>query len=86
MTLSTGAKWLGGGSSSRISGGPPEARGASSIPRIWRKWRSTPKCDGFRLFALGPGKSRQSDLQVAFAVFSAAPGDAKCDGMVPFGR
>lgn len=32
MTLSTGAKWLGGGSSSRISGGPPEARGASSIP------------------------------------------------------
>jgi hypothetical protein len=79
MTLSTGAKWLGGGSSSRISGGPPEARGASSIPRIW-------KCDGFRLFALGPGKSRQSDLQVAFAVFSAAPGDAKGDGMVPFGR
>jgi hypothetical protein len=39
-----------------------------------------------RLSALAPGKQRQSDLEVAFPVFSPAPATCRSDDMLPFGR
>jgi hypothetical protein len=47
---------------------------------------ASPSAGSLRLSALGPVSGRQSDLQVAFGVFFATPGDAKSDGIVPFGR
>jgi hypothetical protein len=43
-----------------------------------------PPLPAVRLSALGPVSGRQSDLEITFGVFFAAPSDAKSDGIVAF--
>jgi hypothetical protein len=60
--------------------------GRNGLPRIKHgsAWRF-PARKRIRLSALVPVSGRQNDLQVAFGIFWAAPGDAKSNGMVAFG-